>query len=179
MKKTCRQPALALFSHCSFIGFSLMGLSLSQEEAGWEGSHKTKASQLMNAAPGGKGHRSGSCSWSRRAELAFDSLARTGSLLAGRGNVRAASSAIHPSGPTHVGRDRGLQPRRWLFPHLGSSPQHLAGGKSQRSVSCNHLPTNVQCCLRWGDFAPLSSASFCPEDTVTNPSVFPPVAHVL
>lgn len=103
VRKTGRQQALMLLLHHGFIGFPLMGLSLSQEEAGWEGSHKTKASHLTNAAPGGKGHRSSSCSWSRRTELAFHSLARTGSLLAGRGNVGAAPSAIHHSGPTHAG----------------------------------------------------------------------------
>lgn len=102
-KKMDTQPALVLLLHCDFIGFSLMVLSLSQKEAGWEVSHKTKASQLMNSAPGGKGHRSSSCSWSQRAELAFDSLARTESLLAGRGKVRSASSAIHFSGATHEG----------------------------------------------------------------------------
>lgn len=44
MKRRGRQPSLTLFLHCGFIGFSLTGLSLRQEEAGWEGSHKTKAS---------------------------------------------------------------------------------------------------------------------------------------
>lgn len=154
MKKTGRQPALALFLHCGFIGFSLMGLSLSQEEAGWEGSHKTKASQLMNAAPGGKDR--GAAVVVGHAGLSWPSTASQGRGPSLLGEEMSEQPPL-PSTPLVPHTQEGLRSpaHRVAIPTLRNSPQHLAGGMNPASVSCNHLLTNVQCCLPWGDFAPL------------------------
>lgn len=112
MNRTSRQPSLMLFLHRGFIGFSLMGLSLSRRKLGGRVPIKPRP-QLMNTAPGGKGRRSGGC-WSHRAELAVDGLART--RFPPQWERKCQSSPLW----YHIRRrDQGLCPRGWPFPHLG------------------------------------------------------------
>lgn len=117
MKKTGRQPALALFLHCGFIGFSLMGLSLSQEEAGWEGSHKTKASQLMNAARGGKD--------------------RGAAVVVGHAGLSWPLTASQGRGPSSLGEEMSEQtplPSTPLVPHTQEGPRSPANTQELSST---------------------------------------------
>lgn len=155
-----------------------MGLSLSQEEAGWEGSHKTKASQLMNAAPGGKDR--GAAVVVGHAGLSWPSTASQGrgpSLL-GEEMSEQPPLPIHPSGPTHTGGTEVSSPQGGH-----SHTQELSSTLSWRdepSISQLQPPPNKCTMLPpLGWFCSSLFAFSCPEYAVANPSIFPPGAHVI